>query len=75
MMDAGLLGTINSDDPAYFGGYLTENYVAAADALGLSRSELVTLAAASFQASFLDEGTRQDRIAEVEAYGSARGVR
>ena len=75
MMDAGLLVTINSDDPAYFGGYLTENYVAAADALGLSRSELVTLAAASFQASFLDEGTRQDRIAEVEAYGSVRGVR
>ena len=75
MMDAGLLVTINSDDPAYFGGYLTENYVAAADALGLSHSELVTLAAASFQASFLDEGTRQDRIAEVEAYGSARGVR
>lgn len=74
MMDAGLLVTINSDDPAYFGGYLTENYVAA-DALGLSRSELLTLAAASFQASFLDEGTRQDRIAEVEAYGSVRGVR
>lgn len=70
MMDAGLLVTINSDDPAYFGGYLVENYIAVAEALGLSRTELIGLAAASFQAAFLDEGTRQDRIAEVEAYGS-----
>ncbi len=74
MMDAGLLVTINSDDPAYFGGYLVENYVAAAQALELSRTELTGLASASFQASFLDEGARQDRIAEVEAYGAAHGA-
>jgi len=70
MMDAGLLVTINSDDPAYFGGYLVENYIAVAEALRLTPAELIGLAAASFQAAFLDEGTRQDRIAEVEAYGS-----
>jgi adenosine deaminase len=44
--------TINSDDPAYFGGYLLDNYVAVAEALGLSNEELVTLANNSMQARF-----------------------
>ncbi|MHB1136140.1 MAG: adenosine deaminase [Coriobacteriia bacterium] len=74
MMDAGLLVTVNSDDPAYFGGYLVENYVAVAEALGLTRDDLVTIAAASFEASFLDETTRQERIGDVQRYAAAHGL-
>jgi len=44
MLDKGLLVTINSDDPAYFGGYVNENYLALCDAVGLTREELITLA-------------------------------
>jgi len=74
MMDAGLMVTVNSDDPAYFGGYLTDNYVAVAEALGLGATDLVQLAAASFEASFLDEDTRDARIAAVHAYALSHGV-
>lgn len=52
LLDQGLCVTINSDDPAYFGGYLLDNYVAVAEALGLSDQELVTLANNSMQARF-----------------------
>lgn len=74
MMDSGLLVTINSDDPAYFGGYLVENYVAVAEALGLTPADLVTLAAASFEASFLDEATRHERIGDVQRYAAEHGL-
>lgn len=75
MMDAGLFVTVNSDDPAYFGGYLTANYVAAAEALGLSLKDVAALAEASFAASFLDEPTRLIRTREVREYAAAHGVR
>ena len=52
MLSLGLKVTINSDDPAYFGGYVNENYVAAAQALGLTQDELEQLARNSFEASF-----------------------
>ncbi|HEY5610600.1 MAG TPA: adenosine deaminase [Thermoanaerobaculia bacterium] len=52
MLDAGLKVTINSDDPAYFGGYVNENFLAAAEALGLSEEELERIARNSFEASF-----------------------
>jgi adenosine deaminase len=52
MLQRGLKVTINSDDPAYFGGYIGENYSAAADALGLTNDELEQLARNSFEASF-----------------------
>lgn len=52
MLARGLKVTINSDDPAYFGGYVQENYVAVAEALALSRDELEQLAKNSFDASF-----------------------
>ena len=48
----GLSVTVNSDDPAYFGGYVNENYAAVQNATGLTREELVTLARNSFEASF-----------------------
>ncbi len=53
LMAQGLLVTINSDDPAYFGGYVNANYAAVAEAFALSRSSLCDLAANSFKASFL----------------------
>lgn len=68
LMDAGLLVTVNSDDPAYFGGYLTDNYVAAAEALALGRDDLARLARDSFIASFLDDDDKQRLIAKVDAY-------
>lgn len=70
MLDAGLTVTVNSDDPAYFGGYLTDNYMACADALGLGAQDFVSLAEASFASSFLGEDARDQRIAEVRRYAA-----
>jgi adenosine deaminase len=53
LMSRGVLVTLNSDDPAYFGGYVADNYEAVASALGLSRKELGALAKSSFEASWL----------------------
>ncbi|POX39508.1 adenosine deaminase [Streptomyces sp. Ru73] len=71
MLDAGLLVTVNSDDPAYFGGYAHDNFTAVRDALGLDEPTLRTLARNSFRASFLDEETRAAYLKEVEAHGNA----
>jgi adenosine deaminase len=49
--------TINSDDPAYFGGYITDNFIAAQQALGLSREEIRRLAMNAFAASFLADAS------------------
>ncbi|OIJ64718.1 adenosine deaminase [Streptomyces mangrovisoli] len=70
MLDAGLLCTVNSDDPAYFGGYVGDNFDAVAERLGLTEDRLRELARNSFLASFLehDEERRARYIAEVEAY-------
>jgi adenine deaminase len=63
LLDAGVCVTINSDDPAYFGGYVADNYRAACRALGLSRADIVQLARNSIQASFLSaaDKSRWDR--------------
>ncbi|MFD4634075.1 adenosine deaminase [Streptomyces sp. NPDC058284] len=73
MLEAGLLCTVNSDDPAYFGGYVDDTFHAVREALGLDQERLRTLARNSFEASFLDrdeadEALRARYIAEVEAY-------
>ncbi|WP_340644215.1 adenosine deaminase [Phenylobacterium sp.] len=68
MLDLGLKATINSDDPAYFGGYIGENWTATTAALGLTRDELATLARNSFTGSFLAPGEIASRVAEVDAY-------
>lgn len=72
LLDAGLVVTVNSDDPAYFGGYLVDNYVAAQEALGLCRRDLVRLARNSFAAALLDDKRRGELLAEVDEY-AARG--
>ena len=66
MLDLGLLVTVNSDDPAYFGGYVNENYLAVAHALNLDRSELVQLARNSFEASLLDADSKSALITELD---------
>ncbi|MGV9789680.1 adenosine deaminase [Streptomyces sp. NPDC003435] len=70
MLEAGLMCTVNSDDPAYFGGYVGDNFHAVRDTLGLSEDRMRELARNSFLASFLedDEPRRARYLAEVEAY-------
>jgi len=70
MLDLGLKATINSDDPAYFGGYLGQNWIETAEALKLTRGELVTLAKNSFTGSFLPPETVKQRLAEIDAYAA-----
>ncbi len=71
MIESGLMVTVNSDDPAYFGGYVNENYVEIQRALGLGRDEIVTLARNSFVGSLLEPAEREARLAEVEAYAAS----
>ncbi len=66
MLDLGIVATVNSDDPAYFGGYLLDNYRACIDALELTREQVVTLARNSFTASFLGDAEKARRLAEIE---------
>ncbi|MBG6132360.1 adenosine deaminase [Aquimarina sp. EL_43] len=68
MMDKGLLVTINSDDPAYFGGYMNENYIGIAQALNLSKKQITELVKNSFKASWLSDKEKEEKIAQVEAY-------
>jgi len=68
MLERGLVVTLNSDDPAYFGGYLNENYRAAKRALGLTRDQLVRIAGDSFRASFLDASEQAALLARLDAY-------
>lgn len=68
LLDRGVRVTINSDDPAYFGGYLTDNYLAAQKGLGLTRDELVTIARNGIEASFADEERKAALRSELEGY-------
>jgi adenosine deaminase len=70
MMDAQLLVTVNSDDPAYFGGYLGENYDAVAEALRLSFADAVQLAKNSFEAAFIEAGSKAAFTARIDAVAS-----
>ena len=66
-LDAGVLVTVNSDDPAYFGGYVNANYRALAEAFALTDADLKRLARNSFTASFLADADKARHIAAVEA--------
>src|SRR6266508_2066292 len=70
LLERGLCVTINSDDPAYFGGYLAENYRAAREALNLSREQIVQLAKNSFEASFLAPEEKRRWVDEVDAFAA-----
>ncbi len=71
MLDQGLFITVNSDDPAYFGGYVNENYTAMQEALGLTPEEIVTLARNSFEASFLSRAEKDAYLARLDDYVAA----
>lgn len=68
LLDANLAVTVNSDDPAYFGGYINANFIAAFDALPLTRDHARTLARNSFNAAFVDETQKRVWLAEVDAF-------
>ena len=70
MLRKGLRATINSDDPAYFGGYINDNYLAVAPSL--TRADMVTLAKNSFRGAFLDAGEQARHIAAIDAYAWAK---
>jgi adenosine deaminase len=72
MLDRGLCVSLNSDDPAYFGGYITDNYLAVARAFSLSSAEVLTIARNAIASTFLDAAARQRLLAELE--GVARGA-
>ena len=71
MLEHGLRVTVNSDDPAYFGGYVGENLAGVAKALQLDDGALVQLARNSFEAAFLDDAARAGYLAELDAYSGA----
>ncbi|MEQ9199923.1 MAG: adenosine deaminase, partial [Rhodospirillales bacterium] len=71
MLDAGLKATVNSDDPAYFGGYMTENYLALSRALHLTRSEIDQLAQNAIEAAFLSDELRETFLLLLDRYRSS----
>lgn len=73
MLALGLRATVNSDDPAYFGGQVGENFIRVADAVGLTRGECVQLARNSFEGSFLTPAEKARRLAELDAYVARTG--
>jgi adenine deaminase len=68
MLREGLRVTLNSDDPAYFGGYVADNFSAVRDGLDFTREDFRAVAVNSFLASFLDEGEKQKRLVELASY-------
>jgi adenosine deaminase len=67
LLNKGVIATINSDDPAYFGGYLNENYWQVYNHLHLTKEELAQLAKNSFEYSFLSPAEKEKFITKIEA--------
>ena len=67
LLEAGLVATINSDDPAYFGGYMNENFLQTFAATGMGAEQAYTLARNSFEASFTTPELRQEWISQLDA--------
>jgi len=67
LLERGVKITINSDDPAYFGGYVNQNYIKTAEAFNLTANELKTIAANSFEAAFLPEAIKISWLAKIDA--------
>lgn len=67
LLDRGIRVMINSDDPAYFGGYMNQNFIAVDEALSPSAEQIVALAKNSFLASFISEAEQQKWLAEIDA--------
>jgi len=67
MLDAGIMATVNSDDPAYFGGYINENFTQTFAALGMTSAHAYQLARNSFDASFIDASLRTQYVQRLDA--------
>jgi len=67
-LDAGLLVSVNSDDPSYFGGYINDNYIAVSSALNLSPEDIVRLARNSFVSAFLDDREKQAKLDSIDRH-------
>ena len=74
MIDLGLWVTVNSDDPAYFGGYIEENFLALHQAQGLTTEDIYKLARNAFNASFLDPAQKKKYLNELDAFVSKFGA-
>ncbi|GLR70262.1 adenosine deaminase [Agaribacter marinus] len=72
LLDEGLLVTVNSDDPSYFGGYMNDNFVALNDALSMSDAQMIKLAKHSFDGSFLPETIKQQWLSHIDDVVSNR---
>ncbi len=70
MMDRNLLVTVNSDDPAYFGGYMNENYIGIAKALDLSKQQIAQLVKNSFTASWLSDDEKAQYLASIDQFSN-----
>ncbi|WP_427449834.1 adenosine deaminase [Litorimonas sp. WD9-15] len=71
MLDAGIKATVNSDDPSYFGGYLNDNYIRTADALNLSKDDIVTLVRNGFEGAYLSPERKELLLSELSKNISA----
>jgi adenosine deaminase len=71
LLDRGLCVTVNSDDPAYFGGYIADNYLAVCDALPLTAADVVKLAENAARASFLEAPARDALIGRIRSAAAA----
>ena len=74
LLDAGVVATVNSDDPAYFGGYINQNFIETFDALDLDITHAVTLARNSFEASFASDGQKRQYLERLAACCEQAGV-
>jgi adenosine deaminase len=70
LLDQGLMATVNSDDPSYFGGYIAQNFTDTFAALGLGLDHAYTLARNSFDASFVQDGRRRELVDALDQYAS-----
>jgi adenosine deaminase len=71
MLDLGLKVTVNSDDPAYFPGYMNENLIATQQAVNLSREQMLQLAVNAIEGSWLSQDERAPYLAELNAYAAS----
>jgi len=68
MLARGVCVTVNSDDPAYFGGYMTENFVALSESLNLNKDQAKQLVINSINASFINKDAKQVLLSRLAAY-------
>jgi len=74
LLDAGLCVTVNSDDPAYFGGYIEENFAAVQQVHQLDSADIYRLCRNAFEAAFLNSAEKQKYLVELDDFASGCGL-